>query len=125
MRTYTPTREILWNVGSTYNVIALYALLLLTILVTSVGIFRRYEAWKSGKAVPEFNKSYILRIWHLLTWALLQKGVVREKTAGIIHILIYFGFLILLFATTMVFIHQDLGIQIYQGNFYLLVRLHF
>jgi Fe-S oxidoreductase len=119
----TPSREILWNVNTVENIILLYSLLAVTLLVTGYGVYRRFALWHSGKTDPEFKPNWIVRAWKLLSWALLQKGVVREKTAGFIHLLMYVGFLTLLFTTTMVFIHHDLGIKIYQGDFYLLITI--
>ncbi|MCB0317404.1 MAG: DUF3483 domain-containing protein, partial [Bdellovibrionales bacterium] len=114
-----PTREILWNVSSLANVVLMYAIFALSLVVALNGIWRRAELWKSGKAEDENLGSILNRIKDLFTNALLQKKVVRNKNAAIAHTLIYFGFLVLLFTTTMVLIDHDLGIRIYRGDFYL------
>lgn len=93
------------------------------LIVAGVGIFRRVELWTSGKANNERFGDWLLRVTDFFTWGAMQKGVVKKVTPAIGHTLIYLGFLSLLFATTMVFIHQDLGIHIYQGNFYLFVTI--
>lgn len=119
----TASREILWNVSSLGNVIGLYGLLGLATLVGLLGIWRHVELWSSGKPQPDLKDSWLVRIEELFRWSMLQRGVVRERTAAIAHTLIYIGFLVLLFTTTMVFIDHDLGIRIYQGHFYLAVTL--
>jgi Fe-S oxidoreductase/nitrate reductase gamma subunit len=116
-----PTREILWNISHPLNVVALYLLLGVAVAIGLVGILRRAELWRSGKSAPDYEDNILKRVYALLTGALFQRKVVRERVAAIGHTLIYFGFLVLLFTTTMVFIDHDLGIRIYQGDFYLFI----
>lgn len=117
------TREILWNVNSPFTYIGMYGSMFLALAVAAAGIWSRIELWNSGKPDPERTPSVQSICKDFLTWALLQRGVVKRKAAGFFHTLMYLGFLVLLFTTTMVFIHHDLGIKIYQGDFYLLVTL--
>jgi len=117
------SREILWNVSNIANVIGMYGLLAVALLVASVGVVRHAELWLSGKPAPERSGFWVIRFFDLVDWALLQRGVVRERFAAIAHSFIYFGFMVLLFTTTMVFLDHDLGIRIYNGDFYLAVTL--
>lgn len=119
----TPTREVLWNITSTWNVILMYGAMCISLVVAGAGVFRHAEIWAGGKSEPENKESPLKRASHLIRWGLFQKGVVREKAPALIHTLIYFGFLVLLFTTTMVFIDHDLGIRIYNGDFYLWVTI--
>lgn len=119
----TPSREILWNINTLPNVIAMYGLLVVAMAIGAVGIIRRGELWLGGTSSPEHQGRYIQRFFDLLSMGLFQHGVNRERTPALFHTLIYVGFLVLLFTTTMVFIDHDLGIKIYQGNFYLAVTL--
>ncbi len=116
-----PTREILWNVGTLPNIVLMYTLMTLSLIVAFVGVFRHAELWRSGKKDPSREGLSFDRVRDLFTWALLQRGVVRERGPALAHTLIYIGFLVLLFTTTMVFIDNDLGIKIYNGEFYLVV----
>ncbi len=118
-----PTREILWNIHSPLNVVFLYGLLVVAMGIGTVGILRHAELWISGKPAPDRERHWVQRFFDLYTWGLFQKGVVREKVPAVAHTLIYFGFLVLLFTTTMVFIDNDLGIRIYNGEFYLAVTV--
>lgn len=116
-------REILWNVGTIGNVVAMYGLLAVALLIGAAGIVRHTELWRWGQPAPDRERSALLRFFDLYKWGLLQRGVVRERTPAVAHTLVYLGFLILLFTTTMVFIDHDLGIRIYRGSFYLAVTV--
>ncbi|MFN4896251.1 MAG: heterodisulfide reductase-related iron-sulfur binding cluster [Pseudomonadota bacterium] len=118
------TREIMWNLNTLPNVIGLYGLLLVSVFIGLNGVVRRSELWWSGRPAPEYTGSWLSRLDDLIQCGLLQKKVVRGKSGtAVAHLLVYLGFLVLTFTTTMVFIHHDLGIRIYQGNFYLWVTV--
>ncbi|MCB9029641.1 MAG: 4Fe-4S dicluster domain-containing protein [Deltaproteobacteria bacterium] len=123
MNTAEATREILWNIDSPANVIIMYSLMVVSLFIGFTGVFRRVELWSSGKAEPEHLGRYIERFHNLVRDVLFQRKTIREKTPGIAHTLIYVGFLSLLFATSMVLIDHDLGIRIYEGEFYLAVTI--
>jgi Fe-S oxidoreductase/nitrate reductase gamma subunit len=117
------TREIMWNVSSLGNVIAMYSLMVVALIIGFAGVFRHAELWASGRPAPERTGRWLERFQSLFTHGLFQRGTVREPLPAAAHTLIYVGFLVLLFTTTMVFIDHDLGIRIYEGNFYLIVTL--
>jgi nitrate reductase gamma subunit len=118
------TREILWNLNTLPNVVGLYGLLVVALAIGLNGVLRRAELWTSGKSSDEHLGSWFSRLDDLIQSGFFQKKVARGKGgAPIAHLLVYVGFLVLLFTTTMVFIHHDLGIKIYQGQFYLYVTM--
>lgn len=117
------SREIMWNVSSLADSVAMYSLLFLALVIGLSGIWRQTELWKSGKPAKEHTGNYLQRFWDLLYWGGLQRGVIKEKSVAAAHTLIYIGFLMLLFTTTMVMIDHDFGIKIYHGQFYLLVTV--
>jgi Fe-S oxidoreductase/nitrate reductase gamma subunit len=119
----TASREILWNVNSLSTVIIMYSIFAFGMLIGLAGIWRQVEMWSAGKPAAEYLGNWAYRFSSMFEWGLMQRGVIREKTAALAHSLIYIGFVTLLFATTMVFIDHDLGIQIYQGRFYLAVTV--
>lgn len=122
--TMNATREIMWNLNTLPNVVALYGLLIVSVAIGFNGILQRCRLWQSGKQSDEFLGLWLHRIDDLIQSGLFQKKVARGKSgAALAHILVYLGFLVLLFTTTMVFIHHDLGIEIYQGTFYLWVTI--
>lgn len=118
------TREIMWNVNTLPNVVALYGLLLVVLAIGLNGVLRRAELWRSGTPSPEYRGSWLWRVDNLIQCGVFHKKVARGPSgSAIAHLLVYVGFLVLLFTTTMVFIHHDLGIKIYQGQFYLYVTM--
>jgi Fe-S oxidoreductase/nitrate reductase gamma subunit len=120
----TPTREIMWNLNTLPNVIALYGLLVVAMIIGGNGVLQRVRLWRTGKPASEYLGSWLWRIDDLLQHGVFQRKVARGGSgSAVAHILVYLGFLVLLFTTTMVFIHHDLGIKIYQGTFYLWVTI--
>ena len=117
------TREILWNVESSTQSLVMYGSMIVALLIAAAGTWSRIELWRSGKQDLSVSPTLSNIIQDLTTWGALQRGVVKKRAAGAMHTLIYFGFLILLLTTTVVAIHHDLGIRIYQGEFYLLLTV--
>jgi Fe-S oxidoreductase/nitrate reductase gamma subunit len=118
-----PTREIMWNVSATINTVFMYVLFALSLLIGFFGIFQRIELWCSGKSDASRIGNWKERFKDLFINATLQKKTVRKREPAIFHSLIYIGFLILLFTTTMVLIDHDLGFKIYNGDFYLIITI--
>ncbi|MBL7661640.1 respiratory nitrate reductase subunit gamma [bacterium] len=116
----TATREIFWNISSPINKLALYGLLAIATVVFAIGIIGRIQLWANGTREPFYQFNPKLACKRLLNSVFLQKRISREKRAGTFHAFVYLGFLALLFATTVVFIDEDLGIKIFRGRFYLL-----
>ena len=114
-----PTREILWNMSGLLPATIMYLIFGVSLAVAGAGIWRRIELWSNGRADQAHSGALIERFFDLFSGALLQHGVVRDRRAGLAHTLIYVGFLVLLFTTTMVFLDNDLGLRIYKGSFYL------
>jgi Fe-S oxidoreductase/nitrate reductase gamma subunit len=117
------TREILWNVSHPIHSILMYALLLLAIAVGAIGVFRKGEIILGGKSSPQSPKSFLKRLRSFYREAVFQRSTNRDSQAILFHSLIYLGFLVLLFTTTMVFIDHDLGWKIYRGKFYLAITI--
>jgi Fe-S oxidoreductase/nitrate reductase gamma subunit len=118
------TREIMWNVGTLPNVVAMYGLLVVAMVIGVNGVLRRSAVWRSGSPASEYLGDWLRRLDDLIQTGFFQKKVSRGHSgSALAHLLVYTGFLVLLFTTTMVFIHHDLGLKIYQGQFYLYVTM--
>lgn len=116
-------REILWNVSHPLNTVVMYGLFALSLVIGGVGVFRHVEIWRTGRPAPEYLGAWATRLIALFTRAGLQREVIKSRLPAIAHTLIYLGFAVLLFTTTMVMIDHDFGIPIYRGRFYLAVTL--
>ncbi len=115
----------MWNLNTLPNVIGLYGLLLVALVIGVNGVIRRVELWSSGQPSPEHSGHWLYRLDDLIQYGFFHKKVARSSSNGsaMAHLLVYLGFLVLFFTTTMVFIHHDLGIEIYKGQFYLYVTM--
>ncbi|RMG42908.1 MAG: 4Fe-4S dicluster domain-containing protein [Candidatus Dadabacteria bacterium] len=116
-------REILWNVSGPLTYPGMYGLFAVALLIGLVGIWRQVELVSTGRPYRYYAGDGLSRFARLFVWGVLQRGVVRDRRAAYAHTLIYTGFLVLLFTTTMVAIDHDLNIPIYYGRFYLAVTV--
>lgn len=111
----TPTREVYWNIEGIWM---MYVLLFPTVLIFAYGLGRRVERWLMGKPQMRWDRPW-LRLKLFLRDALAQGQVVRERYSGLAHLAFSWGFVILFLATVVVFIDEDLRIDIMHGPFYL------
>lgn len=122
------TREILWNVGSASR-IALNVLMVLPFAFIAFGLARRVRAWRAGLPEDRFG-DWGRRLRSALGKSVFHGRIVRRNKlyAGIMHALIFGGFIILLIGTIIVAIEDDiavplLGESFYHGWFYLGYKL--
>ncbi len=123
-----PTREIEWNVH-TVGQIAVYALLALPMGFLAYGLARRVRMWRTGQAEDRFDQ-WGVRLWGTVTKSILHGRIARprNKYGGLMHLLIFIGFVTLLIGTFIVMIEDDITVPIfhysfYRGNFYLGYKL--
>lgn len=115
-------REVLWNVSHPANSAAMYFVFALSLLVCGFGLVQRFRLWAGGRAEGQRSGNWLSRLrtlWHTVA----EQRTVRKAKAARFHNYIFYGFLVLLFTTTMVFLDHDLGIPIYRGRFYLAVTV--
>ena len=97
------TREVLWNVD---HVWVMYALLAPTVAIAVYGFYRRAKLWRRGGNENRFNQP-LERIAMLFKCGLLQLRTWRKLYPGTFHAMIFWGFVILFIATTVVMIDYD------------------
>jgi Fe-S oxidoreductase/nitrate reductase gamma subunit len=118
-------REILWNVGLTGRLIT-YALAIVVMYFFIAGIVKRYKMWKIGKSSPiDFKKTLGKRLGYFISNGIFHKSILRESFPGIMHFLLFWGFLFLFLGTATIVIQDDFlellfGIKFIVGNFYLI-----
>jgi len=111
------TRPVLWNITPAM-VVWLYASSAIGLGVFAWGIARRVRVWRIG--LPERRTDqWRRRVRRLGLDALAQRKVLRELGGGLPHALLFFGFLALIVATTVLMVHQDFGLHIMIGRYYL------
>ncbi len=111
----TPTREVYWNIN---HIWLMYVLFLPALLVFTYGVHRRYRLWRFGRPEARFDAP-LLRLKGMFVYALGQARLWRNPYAGIFHLLFFSGFVILFIGTLVVMLHEDFGLRLMQGSFYL------
>ncbi|GAB4171930.1 MAG: heterodisulfide reductase-related iron-sulfur binding cluster [Calditrichia bacterium] len=127
MNQLTPiTREIFWNTGlSETGMIILDVIVFLSILgFFTYHFLKRMKLYRIGKPF-EIKSSPALRLKQLMSQAILQKALLREKLAGLAHVMLYTGFIVLFIGTVLISIREYITIPLldydfYVGNFYII-----
>jgi len=119
-------REIFWNVGQTARWIA-YLLMVVSIVLLVYGLVGRYRMWNMGKAAPlGFWQTMWKRIGYYIRSGIFHGTILRSRETypGLMHLFIFWGFLILAIGTGMVAFQDDFlrlffGVTFLHGDFYL------
>ncbi len=110
-----PTRAVYWNIQGVW---LMYVLLAIALAVLAYGVYQYYRALALGK--PEDRLDHPAeRARYFFAHAVGQGRTLRERYSGTMHLLFSVGFVVLFVGTVVVFIHEDLGLRIMQGQFYL------
>ncbi|MGE0130874.1 MAG: heterodisulfide reductase-related iron-sulfur binding cluster [Blastocatellales bacterium] len=115
MNSTAATREVLWNIS---HVWAMYVLFGVSLVIAGYGFYRRVALWRRGLPANRFDRP-VERLKMLVKHALEQRRTAREKYAAVFHTFIFYGFIILTVATTVVMLDYDFGLSIMRGAFYL------
>ncbi len=115
----TATRQVHWDVQSAL-VLLMYASMGLALLVFAYGVWRRLRIWRLGRRAVVWDRPGA-RLRRLLA-AIAHATLFRKRLPGLMHALIFFGFLILFAATVVVFVDTDLRVRIMHGWFYLVFQ---
>ena len=110
-----PTRIVYWNIDHHW---LMYVMLIPTLGIAGYGVWRHVQKWRAGKPALRFDRP-AERFKRLLKMAVLQISIWRDPLAGAMHAMMFWGFITLGIATTVVAIHEDFNIPIMQGDFYL------
>ena len=115
MNSAEATRQIYWNISHLW---VMYALLLPTIAIAGFGLYRHLSRWRRGLPAARFDRP-LERALLVVRHAVAQRRTARNLYAGLFHLLISYGFLVLTIATTVVALDADFGTAIMRGRFYL------
>jgi hypothetical protein len=125
MQERIPYREIYWNIPEDAGQIFLYLLVIFATIIMTVGIMRDIARWRSGR--PDMRLGELpTRTRELLVQIFGQQRVLRQSWPGLMHLLIFAGFLALFIGTDIIAVEEDFTIplmgpaagQILVGNFY-------
>ena len=114
------TREIYWAIpGHEW----LYLPAAVATAVFLYGMWARLRLVRLGAGGALASAGWGRRTRALLMDGLLQRRFWTDLYAGLMHLLILWGMLVLAFGTLMVLMKADLGLPVYQGDFYLWLSL--
>jgi len=113
----TPQREILWNVPP-WLMNSVYALAALCGAWIMIWFVRRHRLWSRGEAAIN-QQTWREGLARLTNYLATHRTIRRDRYAGIMHALIFWGFVILFIATSMVAVQHQLHIVYLTGNTYL------
>jgi Fe-S oxidoreductase/nitrate reductase gamma subunit len=102
------TRESYFNVGGMHGFMrwGVYIFLIIAGVYILYSLIQRVRIWRKGK--PELRTDFHeKRIIALLKYVFLQKKVLREKYAGIMHASLFYGFVGLFIVTFIILIQED------------------
>nr|PZN73751.1 MAG: hypothetical protein DIU55_02365 [Bacillota bacterium] len=109
------TRSVYWNIANSH---ILYFFFIAAVAVFAYGLWQRIRLWFVGTPEVRWDqvRDRLRRAWR---HAALQRRLAQNRVAGVFHLFLSWGFVILFIGTLVVMIHEDLRIRIMQGAFYL------
>ncbi len=84
----------------------LWTLAAIAIVVMAYGLYKRWRLWKQGGG-QRAGDTLFARLKTLIVVALFQRKVLNRWYAGLMHLMMYGGFVVLAIGTTIVFINLD------------------
>lgn len=112
-----PTREVFGNVAPWMQTL-FYVLILAAIGAAGLRLWRRLALWRRGVA-GEWERDPRTWIKRLALHALAQKRVHRRTLGGVLHALLFCGFVVLFIGTTLLFIADQGPVDFHHGVYYL------
>ena len=120
-------RELFWNISG-YVPLAgtfMYILAIASIAAMSYGIWRDVRRWRAGRPARRDDRLFA-RASDFVQQILGQKKVLRDRIPGIMHTMIFYGFLALFIGTDIIAAEEDFTIpvlgpdrgKIIAGSFY-------
>ncbi len=110
-----PTREIYGNiVGGEF----VYLFMIVSLGILGWALYGRMKQWMRGRPENRFD-DVGRRLKAMLIHGLGQQKTLREGTPGLLHFLMYSGFIVLFIGTLIVAVQEDMGINFLHGPFYL------
>ena len=95
----------------------MYASMGVALAIFAWGVWRRARIWRLGRRVVVWDRPGA-RLRRMLA-AIGHATLLRRPLPGVMHLLVFTGFLILFAATVMVFLDSDVGWPgVYHGSFY-------
>lgn len=111
-----PSRELFWNIDSHY---LMYLLFFIVLIGFAYGIVRSCIFWRQSREQQKLPLNWP----QFISSIIIQRNNLRDPSAGVMHLLIFWGMFVLFVGTTITALQADLGINVLQGWFYLVLSL--
>jgi Fe-S oxidoreductase/nitrate reductase gamma subunit len=115
----TQTRGLLWNVPH-WAEVAMYLLAAVALVIVATQLAFRIAMYEKGRSASLEWGSIPGRLWDLVRDAFLQMKLSRDRFAGVMHLTLFWGFMVLLVGTIILIPQIDFGYEYFHGNFYLI-----
>jgi Fe-S oxidoreductase/nitrate reductase gamma subunit len=109
------TRQLLWNVP---HVWPLYAMLVAALAVLAWSVYERVEFWRRGKSDDERLSDLVERLFFMLGELFSQRKVRQKPFPGLIHVFLFYSFIVLVITTTVVALDYDFHTSLFRGYIY-------
>ena len=121
------TREILDNVpawlSTTFYVAAFVAIAWAALGFYQRSVTRRRKSRDGVREGHATKKSVVAKFRSALGYMTFHQQLLRDRDAGIAHLLMFYGFFILFIGTCLVFLEHDTPLHFFYGWFYLIASL--
>ncbi len=111
-----------WHISSPYKYF-IYPLMVISLAIFAYGVYKKVRFWWQGrpdeKRFGDWRKRVKLVLWEIP----FQTKVLKDRGSGIMHVLIFWSFALLVLTTAIVFVDVDFHLPIYNGGLYLVVTL--
>ncbi|MFQ5892200.1 MAG: respiratory nitrate reductase subunit gamma, partial [Candidatus Methanofastidiosia archaeon] len=110
------TREIFWNIKKLIEYGHFIGFIVITLLIL-YGLYRRSKMWRKGRSEMRFDM-LSRRFMDLILHGVIQKKLFRNKYTGIMHMLMFSGFVVLMIGTAIVTLESETPLHFFYGKFY-------
>lgn len=109
------TRPAFWNIDGREF---LYLVLAIEIAVFAYGLYRLYRRWRMAARIARFDEVR-RRLRQVAAQAIAQRRLLRDRSAGLAHLALSWGFALLFVGTLVAMLDYDFGLPVMRGTFYL------
>jgi len=110
----------MWNAS---YVPLFYSLFALSLLIFGVGVFQRVRHWNRGRDDNERLSELTSRIAFAFKEVFSQNKVRQKRFPGLIHLFVFYSFLLLVVTTTVVAFDHNLNISMFRGYIYVFLTV--
>jgi Fe-S oxidoreductase/nitrate reductase gamma subunit len=109
------TREVMWNAS---HVPLFYSAFALSLVIFGFGVFQRVRYWNRGKDDNERLSELTSRLFFAFKEVFSQNKVRQKRFPGLIHVFVFYSFLVLVVTTTVVAFDHNLNTSMFKGYTY-------